>query len=514
MASATRGEQVKGPLVLGVDVGTVSVRAVIVDAEGRCLRSASRSYPLSTPRPLWAEQEPRLWWEEGARCIREVVEGLDAREIAAVGLTGQMHGLVLLDEQGAVVRSAILWCDQRTASECEELEKALPENGVRELTLNPVLPGFTAPKLLWVRKHEPKVFARARRLLLPKDYLRYCLTGRHVTDPSDASGTCLFDVSTGKWAGEILAAVGLRPDMLPQVVASHEVAGEMTDEAAEATGLAVGTPVVGGAGDQAAGAVGCGVVSPGQVCVSLGSSGVVFTPVAVPTRDPGGRLHTFRHAAEGMWHLMGVTQAAGLSLRWLREKVLGPMGPSYGELDSEAAFSPAGSDGLVYLPYLQGERTPHLDPYARGTFVGLTAHHGRGHIARAVMEGVAMSLLDCLALMQKMGVSPSEVRLTGGGARSSVWAAIVADVLDKKVVLLEADEGPAYGAALLAAVGAGVFDSVSTACASCVRTSATVLPEPARAAVYRRIYPVFQELYARLASVFPELSRVGEEESV
>jgi xylulokinase len=421
-----------------------------------------------------------------------------------------MHGLVLLDEQGNLLRNAILWCDQRTVAECEELENALPDSGVRELTLNPVLPGFTAPKLLWVRRHQPDVFARVRRLLLPKDYLRYRLSGSHITDPSDASGTSLFGVSSGRWAREILDAVGLRPDMLPDVVASHVAASRVTREAAEATGLAAGTPIVGGAGDQAAGAVGCGAVSPGHVCASLGSSGVVFTPVDTPTCDPEGRLHTFRHAPEDMWHLMGVTQAAGLSFRWLREKVLGTAELSYQELDSEAASVPPGSGGLIYLPYLQGERTPHLDPYARGTFVGLTAHHTRAHIVRAVLEGVAMSLLDCLSLMREMGVSPSEVRLTGGGAASPLWAAMLADVFDEKVVLLSADEGPAYGAALLAAVGVGVFPDIADACASCVRTGTELSPEPARAAVYRRVYPVFRELYPRLAPVFKQLDQAGQ----
>jgi xylulokinase len=493
----------KGPFLLGVDVGTVSVRAVLVDAQGQCLRSGSRSYPLVVPRPLWAEQDPTLWWEKGCEAIREALQGSDVNDVAAVGLTGQMHGLVLLDSKGNVLHPAILWCDQRTPAECEELEKSLPEGRVRELTLNPVLPGFTAPKLLWVRRCEPELFARARWFLLPKDYFRYRLTGERVTDPSDASGTSLFEVASGHWSGEILAAAGLRGDWLPRVVQSTAVGSRVSTEAAGPTGLPAGVPVVGGAGDQAAGAVGCGVVSPGQVSVSLGSSGVVFTPVASPARDALGRLHTFCHAAEGMWHLMGVTQAAGLSLRWLREKVLGPPGPSYEELDMEAATAPAGADGLVYLPYLQGERTPHLDPCARGTLVGLTTHHTRAHIVRAVMEGVAMSLLDCLSIMEDLGIKPAEVRFTGGGARSKLWASIVADVFARRVVLLEADEGPAYGAALLAGVGARFFPNVAAACKGAVRLAGAVEPDSLRTEVYRHAYPVFRKLYTRLAPVFP-----------
>lgn len=495
---------------LGVDVGTTGSKAVLVDVEGRVLASATHDYPLLVPRPGWTEQEPHAWWEATVRSIRTVLAAQDVL-VEGVGLTGQMHGLVALDRHGEVLRPAILWNDQRTAEEAAWITQQVGAERILELTGNPVLTGFTAPKILWVRRHEPEVYSRIAHVLLPKDYVRYRLAGDLATDVADASGTSLFDVRGRRWSNEMLAALGIPRSWLPDVFESPELVGSVSQEAAGLTGLRAGVPVVAGAGDQAAQAVGTGIVRSGLLSVTIGTSGVVFAQLDAVHVDPLGRTHTFCHAVPGKWHVMGVMLAAGGSLRWLRDSLAvadwhRAGGDPYDHMMEEAAEVPPGSEGLLFLPYLSGERTPHADPFARGAFVGLTLRHRRAHLIRSVLEGVAFGLRDSLEIIRAMGLAPTQVRASGGGARSALWRQILADVFNTELVTVEVTEGAAYGAALLAGVGVGAFPSVEGACDRAVRVADHTRPGPSHER-YEELYRVYVELYSRLRDAMHALGR-------
>jgi len=492
-------------LVLGIDVSTTATKAVLVDETGAVAGVASAGYPFETPRPLWSEQDPGLWWGGAIEAISSVLAaaGRAGADIAAVGLTGQMHGLVLLDAADRVLRPAILWNDQRTAAECDAIRAAVGPERLVEITGNDALTGFTAPKLVWVRDHEPDVWRRSAHVLLPKDYVRLQLTGEHALDKADGAGTILFDLAARDWSAEVLGRLDIPPAWLPRTFEGPEVTGVVTAEAAAATGLRAGTPVVAGGGDQAANAVGVGVVSPGTVALSLGTSGVIFAATDAPLYEPRGRVHAFCHAVPGRWHLMSVMLSAAGSLRWFRD-ALAP-GEDFGALVATAADVAPGSDGLLFLPYLSGERSPHPDPLARGAFVGLTLAHDRRHMTRAVLEGVAFGLRDGLDLMTAAGMpQPTQVRASGGGTASALWRQILADVLGVEIATVETTEGAAYGAGLLAAVGAGWWGSVDAATDAVVRVTPVASPGPdarryaERHAVYRDLYPALRETFARL----------------
>jgi xylulokinase len=482
--------------LLGIDVSTTATKALLIEERGRLVAVASSEYDLSTPRPLWAEQDPELWWRAAQTSIGKVVaeSGIAPDSIGAVGLTGQMHGLVLLDENGRVLRPAILWNDQRSAAECEEMRHRLGLERLVQITGNDAFPGFTAPKLLWVRNHEPEIFERGRRVLLPKDYVRYRLTGEYATDRAGAGGTLLLDLATRDWSKELLEALEIPLDWLPPTHEGTEVTGRISDEAAELTGLAPGTPVVGGGGDQAAQAVGVGAVEPGVVALTLGTSGVVFASSNEPLVEPVGRLHAFPHAAPDRWHVMGVMLSAAGSLRWYRDVVAPEIG--YDDLLEEASQVEPGCEGLTFLPYLSGERTPHADPWARGAFIGLTLKHRRSHLTRAVLEGVAFGLRDNFALMEEVGLGAvSEIRVSGGGARNALWRQILADVLGVDLVTVQTSEGAAFGAALLAGVGVGIWPTAARACAESVELGEVTRPEPEAKDVYEPVYERFRIAY-------------------
>lgn len=459
-------------------------------------------------RPLWAEQEPADWWRAAQVAVKGVLAeaGVTGAQVKGIGLSGQMHGATLLDANGEVVRPALIWCDQRSQQQVDGINAKLGKEAVLAATANPVLTGFTLPKLLWVRDNEPAQFARVKHLLLPKDYVRYQLTGEYATDVSDASGTALFDVVERTWSRAMTGGLGLDHGILPRCYESQEITGHVTAGAAALTGLAVGTPVVAGGGDQAASAVGNGIVTAGTVSCTLGTSGVVFAHIEKPAYDPAGRVHTFCHAVPGKWHVMGVTQGAGLSLQWFRNQ-LAP-GVDYDTLMAEAAQVPAASQGLVWLPYLMGERTPHLDALARGGWIGLTASHTRAHLVRSVIEGVSYSQRDCLEIIQALGADPTSVRVSGGGAKSPVWRQILASVFQRRVVVLESQEGSAHGAGLLAMVGTGHFASVEEACAKAVREVDSVTPNVADTATYQRSYKIYRGLYPALQPFFGRMSEL------
>ena len=494
--------------VLGIDVGTGGTRALIIDGRGRVVSSATEEHqPFSSPQIGWAEQHPEDWWRASCLAIRKAVASanLSAEEIACVGFSGQMHGAVMLDEQGSVVRPALIWCDVRTEKQCRDLTAKIGHERLIQLTCNPALANFTLTKLLWVRENEPENWKRVRSVMLPKDYARFRLTGERATDMADASGTLLLDVAHRRWSQEMLQAAEIDERLLPSLHESPTVCGKISSKGAAETGLRVGTPVVAGAGDQAAGATGMGIVSAGAVSATIGTSGVVFAATDRPALDPRGRVHTFCHAIPGRWHVMGVTQAAGLSLRWFRDTFATNSSgarDSYDHLTAEAAKISAGSDGLLWTPYLMGERTPHLDSSARGALFGLTASHTRAHVVRAILEGVAFSLRDTFTLFREMGVPVTSIRLGGGGARSPLWCQIQADVYSHAVEIVEAEEGAAYGAALLAGVGAGMWPTVDAACAATVRVAARVIPQAAAVATlnasyaaYRRVYPATRDVF-------------------
>lgn len=488
--------------VIGIDTSTTATKAVLVDRVGVVAGIASSTYGYETPRPLWAEQDPGLWWEATIAAVRQVLadHGISASEVEAVGLTGQMHGSVLLDHQGEVVRPAILWNDQRTEAECIEIRRRVGADRLIEITGNDALTGFTAPKLLWVQRHEPDNWARVSHVLLPKDYVRYRLTDGLAVDVADGSGTILFNLAARTWSPEVLGALDIAASLMPATFEGPAVTGSISDAAAQATGLRTGTPVVAGGGDQSANAVGVGAVAPGIVALSLGTSGVVFATTTGPAIEARGRVHSFCHAVPGRWHMMGVMLSAAGSLRWLRD-ALAP-NSSFDELVDGAGEVPAGSDGLLFLPYLTGERTPHPDPLARGAFVGLTIRHDLRHLARAVLEGVAFGLRDGLDLMIGAGLPPpTSIRASGGGVRSSLWRQILADVLEAEIATVQTEEGAAYGAALLAAVGAGWFDTVEAACEAVVTVKPAAEPSDL-VSLYRQAHSRYQGLYPALAPTF------------
>jgi xylulokinase len=493
--------------VLGIDVSTTATKALVVDEQGSVVSEGVSSYGFETPRPTWAEQDPHTWWEAASVAIRAALDAanVEGSSIDAVGLTGQMHGSVLVDSSGEVVRPAILWNDQRTVAECDEIRRRIGRQRLIAVTGNDALTGFTAPKLLWVAAHEPENWARVATVMLPKDYVRFRLTGERAVDAADGSGTILFELAARDWSTEILGALDMDQGILPPVFEGPEITGSVTAEAAEATGLDPGTPVVAGGGDQSANAVGVGAVAPGVFALSLGTSGVVFATSDGAAIDPGGRVHAFCHAVPGRWHMMGVMLSAAGSLRWLRD-ALAP-GRGFDELVAGAAEVPAGSDGLWFLPYLSGERTPYPDPYARGAFVGLTSTHDLRHLTRAVLEGVAFGLRDGFDLMIASGMrAPDSVRASGGGVRSSLWTQILADVLGTTIDKVVTEEGAAYGAAILAAVGAGHFADVETATEKLVTVIGGVGPSQdvdsyAAARVgYQELYPALRPTFHRVAS--------------
>lgn len=500
------------PYLLGLDIGTGGARALLCDADGHILASVTAEYPLSTPAPLWSEQDPLDWWQASCAVLRDVVQqsGIDSTQIAGLGLTGQMHGAVFLDQAGDVIRPALLWNDQRTAAECAEITQRVGAERLIELAGNPALTGFQAPKILWLRNHEPQHYARLAQVLLPKDFIRLKLTGVSAADASDAAGTLLLDLHTRDYSAEILERLDIPRAWLPNVVEGPHVTGMLLPDIAANLGLPAGLPVIAGGGDNAAAAVGTGIVRSGIVSSSLGTSGVVFAHADTPAFDPQGRLHTFCHAVPGKYHLMAVTLAGGGSFRWFRDTLQSIAGQlSYAELTDLATRAEPGAEGLIFLPYLSGERTPHLDPFARGAFIGLTMRHTLPHMIRAVMEGVIFSLRDGLDIMRGLGLPITQIRATGGGARSPLWRQMQADIYGAEVVTLEAEEGPAYGAALLAGVGAGIFADVDDAVARCVRVQEHTPPDPATQARYERVYAVYRELYPALKQHMHTLTQLA-----
>jgi xylulokinase len=495
---------------LGIDIGTGGSRALLVNEQGKVVAGFTAPHEdMRMEKPLWAEQRPENWWDAAQIAIRGVLKEakVDGSQVSGVGLSGQMHGLVILDEDNQVIRPALIWCDQRSQPQVDAINRAIGKDNVLAFTANPVLTGFTLPKLLWVRDNEPRNYARVRHLLLPKDYIRFCLTGEFATEVSDASGTALFDVVTRQWSEPMVERLGLDLTILPQVYESSDITGQISEAAAAATGLQPGTPVVGGGGDQAASAVGNGIVEPGIVSCTLGTSGVVFAHMERACYDPLGRVHTFCHAVRGKWHVMGVTQGAGLSLQWFRNQMAA--GVSYKQLDAEAAQAKAGAQGLFWLPYLMGERTPHLDATARGGWVGLTAKHTRADMIRSLLEGVSYSQKDCLDLIEQLGVPVDSVRVSGGGAKSEFWRQLLADIFSKKVVTLAEQEGSAYGAALLAMVGTGVYSSVPEACKATIRPVSSLSPRPHESHLYKQGHEVYRALYPTLRPIYGLISSLG-----
>jgi len=492
---------------LGIDTSTTSSKALLIDESGTVIAVASSSHTLQTPRPLWSEQDPREWWDAVSASIRSVLEqaGIGGERIAAVGLTGQMHGLVLLDEAGNVLRPAILWNDQRTQSQCDEIHQIIGKEKFIQITGNIALTGFTAPKILWVKENEPDIFAKAKHVLLPKDYIRYKLTGEYAMDKADGAGTVLFDLKSRDWSDEVLAALDIPRTWMPKTFEGPEFTGCVTEEAASLTGLKVGTLVAAGGGDQAAQAVGVGAVEAGIVGLTVGTSGVVFATTPSALIEPEGRLHAFCHAVPGMWHFMGVMLSAAGSLQWYRDALAPDVG--FDDLLKEAETIPAGSEGLQFLPYLTGERTPYPDPLARGAFIGLTIRHSRAHMTRAVLEGVAFGLKDSFTLIQNAGLGAiTQVRASGGGTKGALWRQILASVLEAELVTPEGTtEGAAYGAALLGGVGAGVWSDVNSACKACIKITGSTLPDLSQVDVYRNAYSLYQELYPALKTSFGKM---------
>ncbi len=493
---------------IGIDSSTTATKALLMDETGQVIGVASSEYSYETPKPLWSQQEPALWWEATVQSISQVIKdsGVSAVDIKGVGLTGQMHGLVLLDKNGEVLRPAILWNDQRTQAQCDEIRNRLGKEKLVQFTGNDALTGFTAPKILWVQEEEPEIYAQGAQILLPKDYVRFKLTGKYAMDRAGGAGTGLFDVTERTWSPEVLEALNIDPSWMPETFEGTAVTGTVTPEAAALTGLAVGTPVMAGGGDQAAGAVGTGAVVEGVVSLSLGTSGVVFAATDKTMIEENGRLHAFCHSVPGKWHLMGVMLSAAGSLRWFRDTFAPD--EDFGELVAAAADIPVGADGLLFLPYLTGERTPHPDPLARGAFVGLTVRHTLAHMTRAVIEGVSFGLRDSFELMKGAGLAGIEqVRISGGGGKSPLWRQILADVFNAEIVTVNTAEGAAYGAAVLAATGAGAFNSVEEACKNIIQITGRTVPGE-NVAAYDKIYPLYRNLYPALKGTFDAIAEV------
>jgi xylulokinase len=504
--------------LLGIDIGTSGTKTLVIDTsrDGAIMGSSTFTYPLYTPKPLWAEQDPEDWWKATVSSIAGAIQqaGIKGSEVAGIGLSGQMHGAVFLDENNQVLRPSILWCDQRTAAECEWITKTVGSDKVVDLISNPVLTGFTAGKIVWLRNNEPQTYSKVKKVLLPKDYIRLRLTGEFATEVSDASGTALFNVRKRVWADEMLDALDIPRNWMPKVFESPEITGTVSDTAAAATGLAKGIPVVGGAGDQAAGAVGNGIVESGIVSSTVGTSGVVFAYADEPVVDPKLRVHTFCHAVPGKWHVMGVMLSAGGSLRWYRDTfadtemaVAKNVGKDpYEIITEEASTAPVGCEGLIFLPYLTGERTPHPDPHARGVFFGMTLRNTKAYFARAVLEGVAYGLKDSFEILKEMNVPMKQVRASGGGARSPLWLQIQTDVVGTEHVTINMGEGGAFGVALLAGVGTGAYGSVPEACRATIRVENTTKPDAKNVPTYERYYKVYRSLYQSLKTDFHSVS--------
>lgn len=504
--------------LIGIDLGTSGTKTVLFNRDGEAVASATVEYPLYQEKNGWAEQEPLDWWNAAATTIKTVLtkSSVAPADVKGVGISGQMHGLVMLDENGSVLRRSIIWCDQRTAEECKEITELVGAKRLIEITANPAMTGFTASKILWVRKHEPDIYSKCSHILLPKDYVRYMLTGEFATEVSDASGMQLLDVPNRCWSAEVLEKLDIDPSLLAKVYESPEITGYVTEEAAALTGLAVGTPVVGGAGDNAAAAVGTGVVCDGRAFTTIGTSGVVFAHTDKITIDPQGRVHTFCCAVPGAWHVMGVTQAAGLSLKWYRDnfcsaeiETANGMGVDpYYLMDKQAKRSPIGCNKLIYLPYLMGERTPHADPDCRGVFFGLSAIHSKYDMLRAVMEGVTFSQRDSFEILRGMGVTVTEMMACGGGGSSPLWRQMLADVYNCPVKTVKSKEGPALGVAILAGVGVGLYSSVQEACANMIHTNDPQYPIAENVPEYEKFYRVYTSLYPALKDRFKALAEI------
>lgn len=502
--------------LLGIDIGTSGTKTGLFGEDGGLVSSATFDYPLYTPQNGYAEQEPEDWWNAVVSGIKAVLSdsGISSAEIKGIGLSGQMHGLVMLDSDNKVLRKSIIWCDQRTADEAEEITQKITRERLVEITANPAITGFTAAKILWVRNNEPETYEKCRHILLPKDYIRLMLTGEYATEVSDASGMQLLDIPRRCWSDEVLTKLGIDKGLLARVYESPEITGEVTARAASLTGLAAGTPVVGGAGDNAAAAVGTGVVEDGRAFTTIGSSGVVFAHTSEISIDKAGRVHTFCCAVPGCWHVMGVTQSAGLSLKWFRDNFCwGEMETAYNMgvdpyflTDKAAAMAPIGANRLLFMPYLNGERTPHLDANARGAFIGLAAMHTKRDMLRAVMEGVGFSLRDCMEVLRELGVDVSNMMACGGGGSSELWRQMLADIYGCKVGTTQNKEGPALGVALLAGVGTGVYKSVGEACREVIVPEKLQEPVPENSAKYSEVYALYKRLYPALRESFAELS--------
>ena len=501
---------------IGIDIGTSGTKSLLMDEEGSILAEATAEYGVYIPKPLWSEQDPEDWWTATVKTVREVVRKskVKAADVKAIGLSGQMHGSVFLDAKGKVLRKALLWNDQRTAKECDEItSRAGGREELIRMVANPALTGFTAPKILWLRNNEPRLFQKLKHVLLPKDEIRRRLTGELATEVSDASGMLVLDVVNRCWSKELLSKLELDIDLFAKVYESHEVTGTLLPDVAKQLGLTTACKVVGGAGDCAAGAVGNGIVKQGVVTTSLGTSGVVFVHSDTPQYDTQGRLHTFCHAVAGKWHMMGVTLSAAGSLQWFVSQLCTELIAKKGIdpfqiINAEAEAVPAGSEGLLFLPYLAGERTPHADPNARGCFIGLTNKHGRGHMARAVMEGVALSLRESLQIVRDLGVPTKEIRVSGGGAKSPLWKQILADAFGQAACTINAEQGPAYGVALLAAVGDGAFRNVEEACKATISVVAKTAPNKNAVKTYDRLFPIYQGLYRSLRESFQAIGEL------
>lgn len=502
---------------LGIDIGTSGTKTLAIDEAGAILASATVEYPLYSPQPGWSEQLPEDWWQATVKSVRKVLKtaGVKKADVKGIGLSGQMHGSVFLDAKHEVIRPALLWNDQRTQMECDEIElRAGGRKRLIKMVANPALTGFTAPKILWLRNHERKNFDRCKQVLLPKDYVRFRLTGEFATEVSDASGTLLLDVKKRDWSKSLLEKLDLDRGLLPNVYESEEVSGELSGEAAKKLGLDPGVPVVGGGGDQAAGAIGNGIVKKGVISATMGTSGVVFAHSEDVQYDPEGRLHTFCHAVRGQWHIMGCVLSAGGALQWYRnalcqaeiaEAKKRKIDP-YELITAQAAEAPVGSEGLYFLPYLTGERTPHADPNARAAWIGLSLRHGKSHLARAVIEGATYAMRDSLEIIKEMGVPVRQIRLSGGGARSPFWRQMQADVYGQRVCTINAEEGPAYGVALLAAAGTGAYKNVVEACAATISVVTETKPDVKSKRIYNRLYPTYGNLYRSLKGDFATIA--------
>ncbi len=495
---------------IGIDSSTTATKALLMNEHGSVVGVASSEYSFETPHPLWSEQSPSLWWTGTVESIRQVLAktNVDVSAIKGIGLTGQMHGLVLLDEKGEVLRPALLWNDQRTAAQCDAIRARLGRERLIQITGNDALTGFTAPKILWVQEHEPEIWKRVRHILLPKDYVRYKMTGEFAIDCADGAGTILFDLKKRSWSQEVLTALDIPFEYLPKVYEGTDITGALLPNVAAELGLPAGTPVIAGGGDQATSAVGTGAVSAGVASLSLGTSGVVFVTTDTPAIEPEGRLHAFCHSVPDKWHFMGVMLSAAGSLRWHRD-TFAP-NTSYDQLLEPAANIQPGSEGLIFLPYLTGERTPHPDPLARGAFVGLTVRHALPHMTRAVLEGVSFGLRDSFELIKNAGVGKiKEIRITGGGAKNALWRQILADVFDIELATVSSVEGSAFGAALLAAVGTGAFPDVQTACEKAIQVTGVTKPS-ANSALYNELYPIYRDLYPSLSTQFNRLAKFSQ----